>query len=262
MRFGSGGPMSEDATPRSRWRPSRLLAWYARWIVRLRWLVVAFWVVALGATVVYLPVAGQGGQDLSELVSADNPAVQSEIQSFQKFGFPLLSRVAVVQRKPAGFTTQAQTDAVARARAVSQGAFPDVKPVLAAVPVMNTLGLFPGSKESSTTIITLLFTAPDVSFAKQVAAAEQFVANHFDADDAVVGVTGSVPARVEQGNIVLTSLPWLETATVIAVFIIVAIAFRSVIAPLLALGVAGVAILLTIHIGGLVALRLGVPVPQ
>ena len=60
----------------------------------------------------------------------------------------------------------------------------------------------------------------------------------------------------------LSSLPWLEVATVAAVFLIVAIAFRSLVAPLLALAVAGVAILLTLHIGGALAGRLGVPVPQ
>jgi RND superfamily putative drug exporter len=254
--------MTEGVVPRGRWHPGRLVGWYARWTVRLRWLVVAFWVVMAGASMIYLPAVGHGGNDLEQLVSAGNPAVRSEIRSFDTFGFPLLSRVAVVQRNPEGLPVAIQAKAVMRARAVSQGAYPDVRPILAAVPVTNTLGLFPGSQESGTTVITLLFTAPDVGFADQLGAAEQFVANHYDADDAVVGVTGSVPARVEQGRIVISSLPWLEAATVLAVFLIVAIAFRSLIAPLLALTVAGVAILLTLHIGGALAGRLGVPVPQ
>jgi RND superfamily putative drug exporter len=130
------------------------------------------------------------------------------------------------------------------------------------VPVTNTLGLFPGSRENGTTIMTLLFTAPDVTLADQLAAAGRFVANHYDANDAVVGVTGSIPARVEQGRIVVSYLPWLELATVAAVFLIVAIAFRSLIAPLLAVTVAGLAILLTLHVGGTLAARLEVPVPQ
>ena len=89
--------------------------------------------------------------------------MQSEIRSFDKFGFPLLSRVAVVQRNPDGLPLATQAEAVTRARAVSEGAYDDVSPIVAAVPVMNTLGLFPGSKESGTTIITLLFTPPDVT---------------------------------------------------------------------------------------------------
>ncbi|HET8659394.1 MAG TPA: MMPL family transporter [Micromonosporaceae bacterium] len=254
--------MTVISAPRRRWQPSRVLGWYARWMVQLRWLVVAFWAAAVGATVLFLPAVGHSGSDLNELVSSDNPAVQSEVRSLDKFGFPLLSRVAVVQRNPEGLPLTTQAEAVERARAVSRGEFPDAAPIVAAVPVPNTLALFPGSQESGTTVITLLFTPADVSFADQLAAAEQFVAKHFDANDHVVGVTGSVPARVEQGRIILSSLPVLELVTVAAVLLIVAVSFRSVVAPLVTLAVAGVAILLTLHLAGAAAERFGLVVPQ
>ncbi|WP_432824768.1 MMPL family transporter [Dactylosporangium sp. CA-092794] len=254
--------MSDDVEPRTRWRPSLLPRWYAGIVVWLRWLVVAGWLAAAAASVVYLPTVGQGGSDLEQLVSADNPAVRSELRSFQRFGFPLLSRVAVVQRNPGGLPQDVQAEAVQRAQAVSDGTYTDAAPIRAAVPVMNTLGLFPGSAEDGTTIVTLLFTDPDVTFADQVAAAHRFVAAHYGPGDAVVGITGSVPARVEQTRIVLSAVPRLELITVIAVFLIVAVAFRSLVAPLVALGVAGVASVLTLHVGGALAQRLGVPVPQ
>ncbi|WP_433605822.1 MMPL family transporter [Dactylosporangium sp. CA-139114] len=247
---------------RSRWRPSLIPRAYAAFVVGLRWLIVGGWAAAAVASVVYLPAVGQGGSDLEQLVSADNPAVRSELRSFDKFGFPLLSRVAVVQRNPNGLSQATQSEAVERAKAVSEGTYGDVGPIRAAVPVMNTLGLFPGSAEDGTTIVTLLFTNPDVNFAGQVQAAERFVAAHYSADDSVVGITGSVPARVEQARIVQSSVSRLELITVAAVFLIVAVAFRSIVAPLVALGVAGVASLLTLHVGGALALRLGVPVPQ
>ena len=256
--------LSDDVVVRgrSRWRPSMLLRAYARAIVWLRWWVVAFWVAATAAVVIWLPSVGQGGSDLNELVSMNNPAVQSELRSYDRFGFPLLSRVAVVQRDPGGLPAEVQARAIARAKAISDGDFQDVKPVLAAVPVLNTFGIVPGSREDGTTVITLLFTAPDVSLPDQVAAAERLVDAHFDENDKVVGITGSVPARVEQGRIVLSSVPWLEFVTIAAVFLIVALAFRSLVAPVLALGVAGIAMLLTVHIGGALAGRLGVAVPQ
>lgn len=245
-----------------RWHPSLLLAGYARAVVALRWFVVAFWVAAAGAAIVALPAFGSGGNDLEQLVSTSNPAVQSELRSIDKFGFPVMSRVAVVQRDPNGLSAQTQAEAVSRAQAVSEGRYPDVKPILAAVPVMNSLGLFPGSEESGTTVITLLFTAPDVTYADQLTAAQRFVAQHYDAGDAVVGVTGSVPARVEQERLVMSTLPWLELATVAAVFLIIAMVFRSLVAPLLALAVAGVATVLTLQVGGALAAWLDVPVPQ
>lgn len=253
--------MSDVVEPRNRWRPNVLLRGYASLVVALRWLIVGGWAAAAIAAVLYLPAA-QGGSDLEQLVSADNPAVASEIRSFQKFGFPLLSRVAVVQRKADGLSQETQTEAVNRARAVSEGKYTDAGPIRAAVPVMNTLGLFPGSAEDGTTIVTLLFTDPDVTFGDQVAAAERFVAAHYSAGDSVVGITGSVPARVEQTRILLNRLPTLELITIGAVFLIVAFAFRSLVAPLLALGAAGIATLLTLHVGGALAVRLGVPVPQ
>ncbi|GAA2326621.1 MMPL family transporter [Dactylosporangium salmoneum] len=235
---------------------------YAGVVVALRWLVVVGWLAAAGLSVVYLPAVGQSGSDLEELVSAGNPAVANEVRSFQRFGFPLLSRVAVVQRRAEGLPEDTQRKAVERARSVADGTFTDVAPIRAAVPVMNAKGVLPGSTETGTTIVTLLFTDPDVTFAQQVKAAERFVAAHYDASDAVVGVTGSVPARVEQTRLVQHSVPKLELITIGAVFLIVAIAFRSLIAPALALGVAGVATLLTLHVGGALAERLGVPVPQ
>lgn len=253
--------MNESAR-RSRWRPSRWLDAYARGLVALRWAVVAFWLAATAAAMYYLPPMGHGGEDLEQLVSADNPAVVSEIQSFEKFGFPLLSRVAVVQRAPGGLAPEVQAQAVARARAVTEGKRPEAAPIIAAVPVLNTAKLMPGSQESGTTVITLLFTAPDVSLADQVAAAERFVAAQYGPGDAVVGLTGSVPARVEQGRILMSWLTWLEVATVAAVFLIIAYAFRSLVAPLVALSAAGLAILLTLHVGGELAQRYGVVVPQ
>jgi RND superfamily putative drug exporter len=103
---------------------------------------------------------------------------------------------------------------------------------------------------------------PDLDFGHQTAAAHQYVAEHFRADDYVIGVTGSIPARVEQSDIVLSSLKWLEAATVAAVFLIIAFAFRSLLAPIAALAVAGVAVLFTLHVGGALAARYNIAVPQ
>lgn len=105
---GAAALVTEEPASRSRWRPSMLLTWYARCVVWLRWWVIAFWVAAVAAAVLYLPAVGQGGSDLGQLVATDNPSVQSEIRSFDKFGFPLLSRVAVVQRNPNGLSVATQ----------------------------------------------------------------------------------------------------------------------------------------------------------
>jgi RND superfamily putative drug exporter len=154
-----------------------------------------------------------------------------------------------------------QERALQRAAAVDRGEYHDVAPVVAAVAVPNTLGLFPGSRENGTTVITLLYTSPDVAPADQLIAAQRFVARHFDASDHVVGVTGSVPARVEQGRLILGSVPLVELATVAAVMVIVAIAYRSLVAPILTVLVAGAATVLTLHLADSVGQLFGVAVP-
>jgi putative drug exporter of the RND superfamily len=241
--------------------PGRVAGWYARWVVRLRWLVVVFWLAVAGAAVAFLPGIDGTGGDLSELVSSNNPAVQAEMQSVKAFGYPLLSRVAVVQRDPHGLPMQTQVRAVQRAAAVDRGEYHDIAPIVAAVAVPNTMGRFPGSRESGTTVITFLYTSPDVTLADQLDAARRFVARHFDAGDHVVGVTGSIPARVEQGNLILSSVPLVEAATVAAVVVVVTIAYRSLVAPVLTVAVAGTATLLTLHLADAVGRLFGVAVP-
>jgi putative drug exporter of the RND superfamily len=87
------------------------------------------------------------------------------------------------------------------------------------------------------------------------------VARHFDANDRVVGVTGSIPARLEQGRLIMGSVPIVEAATLAAVMLIVAIAYRSLIAPLLTVTVAGVATVLTLHVAESVGRLFGVAAP-
>src|SRR6187551_3466307 len=89
--------MTADTGSRSRSRFSLLLRAYARLMVGMRWIVLAGWVA--GAVVVFmrLPAIGNNGEDLSQLVSTNDPAVQTELRSADKFGYSLLSRVAIVQ---------------------------------------------------------------------------------------------------------------------------------------------------------------------
>jgi RND superfamily putative drug exporter len=243
------------------WAPGPIAGGYARWLVRLRWLVVASWLAAVCAALWYLPAMSGTGGDLNQLASLNNPAVQAEVDSTGTFGFPLLSRVAVVQHDPHGLSLQTQARAVERAAAVDRREYQDVAPIVAAVAVPNAVRLFPGSHESGTTVVTYLYTSPDVTLADQQAAARRFVERHFDASDHVVGVTGSFPARLEQGRLIMASVPIVEAATVAAVILIVAIAYRSLVAPLLTVTVAAVATVLTLHIAEPLGRLFGVAAP-
>lgn len=230
---------------------------YGRLVVRLRWLVLGLWAAVLAVAV--LVPAPATDSDLKGF-AAGNPAVTAELRSFELFGFPLVSRVALVQRDPDGLSAFAQAEAVLRAAALTQGAY-DTE-LLGALPAPNTLGLFPGSRERGTTVVTYLFTDPRSSFADQRRAAERFAALQLDdTDDAFVGVTGSVPARAVQAETIKEQLHVVEAATVLAILVIVGLTFRSVVAPVLTLLAAGVAVVVTLAVAGWLAALIGLAIP-
>jgi RND superfamily putative drug exporter len=74
-------------------------------------------------------------------------------------------------------------------------------------------------------------------------------------------VTGPIPARYEQGQIIARYLPWVEAATVLAIFVIVGWHFRSFGAPLATLVCAATTYLLAVHFVAWAAARMGVTIP-
>ncbi len=243
----------------------RLAGGYGRLLVRLRWWVIGFWVVVTVGSLVALPsLSDSGDRDgLKGLLSLDTPAVQTEIRSVQLFGFPLLARTVLVQRDPDGMTVYAQARTVTRALAVNRGRAGDVGALQGALPLTNTFGLFPGSAEQDTTALTYLFFQPDVSLGTQTRAAQRYALRFFDdAEDDIVGITGSVPARAQQGDIIEESLPLVEAVTLLAIVLIVGLNFRSVVAPVVALCTTGVAFALTLRLSGGVTALFGVTSPS
>ena len=236
---------------------------YAGLLVQFRYAVVLLWI-SFAVTVQFLlPDIKDSGGGVEGFIDPDSTAIATEIESVTTFGFPLLGRVVIVQRNPDGLSPFAQAEAVLRAAALSQGSYSGVEPILGALPITNTAGLFPGSSERNTTALTYLFISPSAGFNSQTAAANRFAERFLaDEDDAFVGVTGSIPARVAQADILETSLPFVEIATLAAIVLIVGFHFRSVVAPLLALFTAGVAFVVMLRVAGLAGTLLGINVPS
>ncbi len=233
---------------------------YAQWVVRVRWFVVAAWA---GAVVVLMSLSSTVSSDgggLASLIPSDSPAIRAELRSLQEFGFPLSSRTVVVQRDPSGLDPFTQAESVLDAVAVDQS--PQRPPLLGALPLTNTLPLGGASGETNTTVLTYLFMDPRSSFASQQRAARDYITEHLDRpQDHVVGVAGSIPARAEQARLVAQQLPRLELLTVLAILLLVGLNFRSLVAPSLALGAAGVAFLVTVHVSKLLSHLVGIAAP-
>jgi len=218
-------------------------------VVRLRYLILLGWAVAAFAATLYLPALTSNGQDIGDLVAADAPAIRTEIASLQTFSVPCLSRIAVVQRDPRGLTPAAQARVFERALSIDTKSDPAARGIAGAIPITNTLGLFPGSRERSTTAITYLFFGRDVSIQDQVARAHAFERGEIrQPGDSLVGVTGPLPAQVEQSDLIVGWLPRVEVATILVIALIVGLYFRSFGPPLLTLAAAGVAYLVSVRV--------------
>lgn len=234
---------------------SRRAWWLASTLVALRWLVVLAWLAVAGFAL-SLPAAPSGGGGLSDITSVDNPALVTEQRSAQEFGFPLLSRLIMVQADPAGLPPSAVSTAAQRAAELADQ---QDGPLLAALPIPADARV-PGVREPGTTIVTYLFQRPDLTFGESLRAAQDYAAG-FAPSERVVGVTGSVPARVEQERLIDSTLPLLEAVSLVAVTLIVGLAFRSVVAPLLTLAAAGLSFLLMTRISGVLTTDYGLRIP-
>jgi len=228
-------------------------------LVALRWFVLAGWVAAAVLALVLLPPLTTRSGGISDITSADNPAIVAETRAAQAFGFPVLSRTMLVQHDPAGLPQPVVEKAYQAARSLQENG--PQGGIAAALPVLNAAGVVPGSKQSGTTLVTYLYPQSS-GFGTATRAAQGYAATHFDRSaDRVVGVTGTVPARYEQTLLVNGALPWLEVVSVLAVMVIVGVAFRSVVAPLVTIGTAGISYVLVTRLATVVGDRLGVSIP-
>jgi putative drug exporter of the RND superfamily len=163
-------------------------------VVALRYPILLAWIAAAVAASLYLPgITSSGG--LGGLIPAGSPAAKAEVDATKLFGVPLASaEVAVVQRNPARFPLQVQAASAARAAAVDQGHTRGIPGLEGALPVAHTAGLFPGSRERSTTIVTFLFFRPETSIGAQTAGAHTYARRYLSApQDHLVGSPGPLP---------------------------------------------------------------------
>jgi RND superfamily putative drug exporter len=239
-----------------------LVRLFARGVVGLRWALVPAWVAAAAASALFLPSLGSGEPlALGGLIPSDAPAIRVGQRETELFRLPLTADTVVVQRDPGGLSREAQARALARAVAVSQGT-KDPEGIAFALPIANTLGLFPGSRERGTTVLTYLFFGPEASLVDRVREANVYAAQINRPDEALVGVTGPAPARYQQFLEIDSHLELVEIATVAMILLVVGFTFRALGAPLVTLFAAGVAFIVSGGVIPWVGERLGVTVPE
>ena len=233
---------------------------------RLRWAVIGFWIAACVASVLWLPSIGEGGGGgLGSLVPEHAAALTAEIESATQFKFPLLARTMIVQQDPRGLPAKQQVAATRLARLLTEGALPGYRGhILGALPVSNALGSPPFSRQHSTSVLTYLFFTTSDSAARRETIAERLVRQRVAAPPAggVAGVTGEAPAQAEEAVIINHHLTWVEIATVLLVAVAMAVRFRSVGAPFVALDAVAVSFVVSSHLIAWIGQLAGLSVPQ
>jgi RND superfamily putative drug exporter len=242
---------------------ARAIAWL---IVRLRWPIVLGWIAAAIASVVYLPSLQAAGDETSlvGLVPQDAESLDVGLRSAQLFSVPVVTHTAVVQRNAEGLSRPALRRVFRRASRTNDRRDPELREIRGALPIVNASGLVPGSRETRTTAITFLFFDPSESDLGDQAELTQRYAEKYVRfrDDALVGVTGAVPARVAEWHEIDEGLGWVTGATLAFIAVVLGLYFRSPIAPLVTLVAAGAAYVVSLRTAGYAGQALDVTIPR
>jgi putative drug exporter of the RND superfamily len=241
-------------------RPGAVVRAYATTLVALRHVVVLAWVAAAVAITMSLPSLNDApAAPLEDLAAKGGDVAAATRLAVQHFGFPLSTDTAVVQRDPRGLPPGTRARQLAAVRAVAERRDPTLKAIRAAVPIDDSLR----TRGRATTAVTYLYFDPSSSLDDQSEAAQRFAGRELGGRRfAVVGVTGAGPAREAQFKAIEDALPIIELASIALIGLIVGIAFRSIGAPLVTLGAAGIAFLITIRVLPWIGERAGVSVPK
>jgi putative drug exporter of the RND superfamily len=227
-------------------------------VTTLRWVVVVAWVAGAIAVTVLVPYRPDtSGSNFSDLLPADSPIFKVEQRILAEFRVPLLSGTTVVVHQADGLTLLTRADSVLWALATTQdtlqaGTPPKPGTIAAAIPV-------PTGRTDVT--VTYLYVAPGTGLRDEVQLADRYAAHFKNQPDVGAYVTGFVPAQVAQIDYIDSRLRLFEIASVVLIMGVVALAFRSLLAPLVVVGVAAVGYLVYFPLLSSLAGVLGFTVP-
>lgn len=223
-----------------------------------RWGIVGAWVAAAVLVSVLVPSGSGGGGGFGNLLPPDSQVLKVEERVLQEFRVPVLAGTTVVVHQPGGLSLLTRADSVLWALATTQ----EVIEAPAPPPPGKLLAAIPVPTGRADTTVTYLYVTEGTGLRNTVQLASVYSA-HFK-NQAAVGsyVTGFVPAQIAQGEYLRSRLPLFEVASVLLILLVVALAFRSLLAPLAVLGIAAIGYLVYFPVLDQVAHALDFEVPR
>ena len=232
---------------------------YRAAMVRGRWYVVGGWIALLAVLTLVVPGGDAGrGNELGDLLPPDSHAVEVAKRSLSEFGVPVLSETTVVVHDPGGLSLLTQADvalwALSYTQAYLDGAVPDGRgQIIAAVPVPTS---------TPRTAVTYLYVSAGTSLEQTDTLAREYAAHFANQSTVSTYVTGITPAQVSQAHYLNSRLELFGIASLVLIGVAVTLVFRSPLASVAVLAVAGVGYLVAARLLGLLASALGFALPD
>ena len=130
------------------------------------------------------------------------------------------------------------------------------------MPLLNTLGSPPFSREHGTTAILYLYFKPAASTAQRTRIAQRLVRQEIGHRvGEFEGVTGAEPAQVEESGSIKSDLKWVELATLLLVALAIGLLFRAPGAAALTVGAVALAFVIAEHLVAELGKVSGIAVP-
>ncbi|MFP5363606.1 MAG: MMPL family transporter [Thermoleophilia bacterium] len=238
---------------------------FARAVVAARVAIVVAWIAAAVALTLLLPSIREAQVGaLGDLVPTGAEAIESEERAAELFLFPFLSRTIVVARDPDGLALRAHAGVAFQTARLDRGELPTLRGTRGYL-LSNGIGQVPLVRERSTTILSPLLFPPSVGQDGRTGAAQRFADRYVRpavGPDAFVGVTGAIPARAAQADVIEENLPLFEGATLLFVLLAVGLYFRALLAPVVNLVAVAIAYLVCVRLVATIGAALGVSVPS
>ena len=238
-----------------------MLEHFARAIVSARLVIVGGWIVIAVVMATSLPNLHEAQTGaLGQLVPADSQALEAEKLSAERFRFPLASRTVIVERDPGGLPAGRVLAAERLLEQVNRHEVPDVH-AEGVYGITNALLRLPFAREHDTTTLSALLFDLDFSQNRRVSGARAYVKALDAPPSSFVGITGAVPARAEQAQLISDTLPLIELVTVVIIALTVALYLRSLLAPFVTLLTVAVAYVVSVRLVAAVGKNLDISVP-
>lgn len=222
-----------------------------------RWVMVAFWIAAVLVIQSIGPSNLGSGGGFGDLLPPTSRVLQVEAHILTLFRVPVVSGTTVVVHQPGGLSLLTRADSVLWAAATTKNVIDHPEQVIPG----QVVAAIPVPTGASDTTVTYLYMSEGTGLHNTVRLANGYAAHFHNQAEVSTYVTGFVPAQVAQSRYLSSRLGVFEIASVLLILLVVALAFRSVVAPLAVIAVAAVGYLIYLPSLNVLAGKLGFTVP-